>query len=114
MTIYVNGDTVDSVTFAKAIADETRQKIMQILCCRWLCVGDVVEQLGGISQPTVSHHLAILRDTGLVHTQRDGRQIYYSLNQDAIAVCCGTLMQVFAPDKVEDGAVVRLTDITVN
>jgi hypothetical protein len=55
-----------------------------------------------------------LRDAGLVQTQRDGRQIYYSLNQDAIAVCCGTLMQVFAPDRVENGVNVRLTDITVN
>ena len=91
---------MNSVTFAKAIADETRQKIMQLLCCQWLCVNDVVEKLGDVTQPTVSHHLSILRQAGLVHTRREGKQIFYSLNQDAIASCCGVLMQVFAPEKV--------------
>ena len=89
---------VGSVTFGKAIADETRQKIMSQLCCRWLCVSDVVALLGQVSQPTVSHHLSILREAGLVHTRREGKQIFYTLNQDAVAFCCGTLMQKFAPE----------------
>jgi ArsR family transcriptional regulator len=97
---------MDSITFAKAMADETRQEIMRLLCCQWLCVGDVVEKLGAgssarhVSQPTVSHHLAVLREAGLVYTRREGKQIFYSLNQDAVALCCGTLMQTFAPEKV--------------
>ena len=90
---------VDPITFGKAIADETRQKIMNHLCCRWLCVSDVVTLLDQVSQPTVSHHLSILREAGLVHTRREGKQIFYSLNQDAVAFCCGTLMQKFAPEK---------------
>lgn len=93
---------MNSVTFGKAIADATRQNIMRLLCCQWLCVNDVVAQLGNVSQPTVSHHLSILRDAELVHTRREGKQIYYSLNQDAVAVCCGTIMQIFAPQKVDD------------
>ena len=92
---------MDSVTFAKAMADETRQKIMQHLCCEWLCVNDVVAKLGGVTQPTVSHHLSILRDAQLVYTRREGKQVFYSLNQDAVAICCGRLMQNFAPQKVE-------------
>jgi ArsR family transcriptional regulator len=91
---------MDPVLFAKAIADDTRQKIMSHLCCNWLCVSDVVDRLGGVTQPTVSHHLSILRDANLVHTRREGKQIFYSLNQDAVAVCCGTLMQSFAPEKI--------------
>ncbi|NCF65741.1 MAG: metalloregulator ArsR/SmtB family transcription factor [Chloroflexi bacterium] len=90
---------MDSLTFAKAVADETRQQIMSLLCCQWLCVSDVVEKLGNVSQPTVSHHLAVLRDAELVRTRRQGKQIFYSLNQDAIAECCGVLMQNFAPEK---------------
>jgi len=93
---------MNSVTFGKAIADGTRQNIMKLLCCQWLCVNDVVAQLGNVSQPTVSHHLSILRDADLVHTRREGKQIYYSLNQDAVAVCCGNIMQLFAPQKVDD------------
>jgi len=49
---------VDQVTFAKALADETRQEIMKHLCCVWLSVNDVVGKLEGrVNQPTVSHHL---------------------------------------------------------
>ncbi|NCP76507.1 ArsR/SmtB family transcription factor, partial [Shewanella vesiculosa] len=49
----------DPVFFAKALADETRQKIMNLVCCGWLSVNDIVEKVN-VSQPTVSHHLAIL------------------------------------------------------
>lgn len=91
---------MNSVTFAKAMADETRQKIMHLLCCNWLCVSDVVDRLGNVSQPTVSHHLSILREAELVHTRREGKQIFYSLDQDAMVSCCGTLMQIFAPERV--------------
>jgi ArsR family transcriptional regulator len=91
---------MNSVTFAKAMADETRQQIMLLLCCNWLCVGDVVQRVGNVSQPTVSHHLSVLREAELVFTRREGKQIFYSLNQDAMATCCGTLMQTFAPEKV--------------
>jgi ArsR family transcriptional regulator, arsenate/arsenite/antimonite-responsive transcriptional repressor len=87
-----------SVDFAKAIADETRQKIMSLLCCRWMNVSEVVEALAGVTQPTVSHHLAVLRDAGLVDIRPDGKQTYYSLNQERMAVCCGRLIQVFAPE----------------
>lgn len=89
----------DPVVFAKAIADETRQQVMNLLCCEWLCVSDIVERMGGVTQPTISHHLSVLRDAGLVHVRRDGKQIFYQLNQGAVAVCCSTLMQQFAPEK---------------
>jgi ArsR family transcriptional regulator, arsenate/arsenite/antimonite-responsive transcriptional repressor len=87
----------NSVSFAKALADETRQQIMKLCCCRELSVNEIVEQTG-VSQPTVSHHLAILRDADLVSLRSAGRQTYYTLNQERIAVCCGQLLQVFAPE----------------
>lgn len=84
------------VTFAKALADETRQKIMKLCCCEWISVGAIVEQLN-VTQPTVSHHLAVLRDAGLVEIQDDGKQTFYRLNQKRISNCCGNLMINFAP-----------------
>ena len=81
------------------MADDTRQHIMRLLCCEWFCVGDVVSHIG-VSQPTVSHHLSILREADLVNVRRDGKQVFYTLNQDAVAICCGMLMQNFAPEKV--------------
>ncbi len=65
---------INTVEFAKALADETRQKIMQICCCRMLSVTDIVAELD-VAQPTVSHHLSILRRAGLVRTERHGKQI---------------------------------------
>jgi len=88
---------LDPVLFAKAIADETRQKIMNLVCCTSLSVSEIVEKLD-VSQPTVSHHLSILREAGLVSVREDGKQTFYSLNQDRMAVCCGQLMIKFAPE----------------
>ena len=88
---------VDPVLFAKAIADETRQKIMSECCCCWLSVNEIVEKVG-FSQPTISHHLAILRDAGLVNMREEGKQTFYSLNQEKIVACCGQLMIKFAPE----------------
>ena len=87
----------DPVIFAKAIADDTRQKIMNECCCCWLSVNEIVEKVG-FTQPTISHHLAILRDAGLVEIREEGKQTFYTLNQERIAVCCGQIMLKFAPE----------------
>ena len=75
----------DPVLFAKALADETRQKIMKICCCRWLSVNEIVEH-PNVTQPTVSHHLAILREAGLVNVREEGKQTFYQLNQKRITI----------------------------
>jgi len=46
-------------------------------------VGDIVADLG-LEQPSVSKHLGVLRDVGLVHVRRDGRHMLYRTNADAI------------------------------
>jgi ArsR family transcriptional regulator len=97
------------VLFAKALADETRQKIMNLVCCRWLSVNEIVEKLD-VSQPTVSHHLAILREAGLVNVREEGKQTYYSLNQNRVASCCGQLMIKFAPETETTEAVKKTVE----
>jgi DNA-binding transcriptional ArsR family regulator len=95
----------DPVTFAKALADETRQEIMMHLCCVWLSVNELVEQLGGrVNQPTVSHHLKKLEEANLVLVRQAGRQRFYTLDQKQIVVCCGQLEWAFAPNKVSFGS----------
>ena len=89
--------STNPVTFAKALADPTRQKIMGLVCCQWLNVGDIVD-LVGVRQPTVSHHLAVLREAGLVRTRTEGKHTFYSLNQVRVAMCCGSLIDLFAPE----------------
>jgi ArsR family transcriptional regulator len=89
----------DPVLFAKALADETRQKIMKICCCNWLSVTEIVERLN-VTQPTVSHHLSILREAGLVEVREEGKQTFYKLNQRRITVCCGQLSANFVSSDV--------------
>ena len=85
------------VLFANAISDDTRQKLMIICCCTSLSVNQIVEKLD-VSQPTVSHHLAILREADLVIVREEGKHTFYSLNQERVAYCCGQLMIKFAPE----------------
>ncbi len=89
--------TKNTVNFAKALADETRQKIMSLCCCKWLSVGEIVSALN-VSQPTVSHHLGILKEAGLVDSHREGKQVFYSLNQKKIANACCQVAGDFAPE----------------
>ncbi len=97
------------VDFAKAIADETRQKIMRLCCCEWMSVNDIVAKLD-VSQPTVSHHLAILRDAGLVSVREEGRQTFYTLNQEKVVDCCGVPMAAFAPGQKATQQLIKMSD----
>jgi len=65
--------------FYKALGDEVRLKILQMLSGQEMCVCEIIDRLD-MSQPAVSHHLKILRQAGLVKDSRDGKWIYYSLN----------------------------------
>jgi ArsR family transcriptional regulator len=89
--------SLDPITFARAVADGTRAKIMQLCCCEWRSVGELAQELG-VTQPTVSHHLAFLRDARLVSARPEGRHTFYMLNQNEVAMCCGRLMLNYAPD----------------
>jgi ArsR family transcriptional regulator len=84
----------ESVAFAKAIADSTRQKIMRYCCCEWRSVGEVADHMS-VTQPTVSHHLAVLREAGLVEIRSEGKQTFYRLNRERMSDCCGELSRNF-------------------
>ncbi|MDX1438052.1 MAG: metalloregulator ArsR/SmtB family transcription factor [Anaerolineales bacterium] len=88
---------MNNVIFSKALADQTRQKIMDLTCCRWLNVSQIVEALD-VSQPTVSHHLAILKEADLVVVRKAGKETFYTLNQERLASGCCSLAEQFAPD----------------
>lgn len=73
---------------------------MKLTCCKWLNVSEIVEAVG-VSQPTVSHHLAVLKNAHLVNSRVDGKNTYYTLNQEKIAFCCGELIEAFAPETID-------------
>ena len=88
---------INTVEFGKALADETRQKIMALCCCQQLSVGVIAAKLE-VSQPTISHHLKILKNAGLVLAERDGKEVLYTLNQERLAQACCRVVESFAPD----------------
>lgn len=63
----------------KAVSDENRIRILEVLCRGEHCVSDLVTALA-VDQPKVSHHLAILRSAGVIKSRRDGRHINYSVH----------------------------------
>lgn len=89
---------MDTVVFAKALADETRQKIMALCCCRFISVSEIADNIS-VSQPTASHHLRILKEAGLVQTKRQGKQMLYTLRQDRLVQGCCQVAEDFAPDQ---------------
>jgi DNA-binding transcriptional ArsR family regulator len=66
-----------------AVAEPRRREILSYLALRDRPVGDIVAALG-MEQPSVSKHLRVLRDVGLVRVRRDGRQKLYRTNAEAI------------------------------
>lgn len=73
--------------FFKAISDETRQKIFELIGERELSVGEIAKKLK-LTQPNVSHHLGILKQCGCVTAKRAGKNIYYSVNKSGMLGCC--------------------------
>ena len=88
---------IDCVAFCKALADETRQAILQILLEGEQCVSDLTESFS-MSQPTISHHLSILKGIGLVNSRKEGKHVYYDINRDNVIECCGMLIAKFGCD----------------
>ncbi len=74
---------IDLADMFKIFADSTRLKIICAIMKEELCVCDLCELLN-LNQTTVSHQLKTLRDSKLVKYRRDGKQIFYSLEDDHV------------------------------
>lgn len=92
----VRADFETPASLLKAIADPHRLRMLATLAANdnEVCVCDFTEALP-LNQPTVSHHLRILRETGLVSCERRGTWVYYRLAEDAFERLSATLALVF-------------------
>lgn len=61
------------------LCDSTRLRILWLICHNEICVNDIAAGVS-MSAPAVSHHLRILRQTGLIVGRREGKEVLYSLN----------------------------------
>jgi ArsR family transcriptional regulator len=85
---------IDCVDFCKALADDTRQQILEILLGGEMPVSDIVDTFT-MSQPAISHHLGILKQFGLVTSRKEGKQVFYTISHDNVIECCGQLIAKF-------------------
>ena len=63
----------------RALADPTRRRILDLLKKRSMAAGEIAEQFD-MTGATISHHLSVLKNAGLVSDRHEGRYIYYDLN----------------------------------
>ena len=70
-------DRASALTLCRALADPTRLELMASIWSGERCVCDLQESVGGKPQNVVSHHLAQLRQAGVVQARRKGRWVYY-------------------------------------
>jgi ArsR family transcriptional regulator len=87
----------DCVQLFRALGDETRVQIVRLLAQQTepMCVC-YVEAAFALSQPTISHHLKVLREAGLVTTERQGVWIYYRLNRERFQALADFIQPILA------------------
>ena len=74
-------DIEDAAQLFKALGDENRLRIVKHIALQGeVCACKLLDELS-ISQPTLSHHMKLLRDSGLVTARKEGRWMHYSLNK---------------------------------
>lgn len=93
----------DLILFSKALADPTRVRILGLLRETESCVCELCDALE-VSQSTLSTHLQVIRQAGIVDTRKEGTWIYYRVKEDARQI----LGQLFAYDQDAIGADKRM------
>src|ERR687884_365303 len=84
MATRIRSNAPQTARLFHALSDETRLSILQRLRLGERCVCDLTDALDA-AQSRLSFHLKVLKDAGLVSDRREGRWMYYTLNQDALA-----------------------------
>jgi len=90
---------MELTNFFKALSDPTRRKVLQLLREKDLTPSEILEKLAGVTQPTLSHHLDILKRADLVTSEREGQFIRYSLNMSVVDMTLDYIMQFRRSDK---------------
>ena len=65
----------------KALADESRVEILNLLRKAEMNVNDIADK-SSVSRPTISHHLQIMKKAGILNATKDGKETYYSINKN--------------------------------
>ncbi|MDI3280387.1 MAG: autorepressor SdpR family transcription factor [Bacillota bacterium] len=86
----------------KALADPTRRRILQLLREGDLTAGEIAEHFA-ITKPSISHHLSLLKQAGLVSAERRGQNLYYALETTVFQEAMAWLLDCAGGGKDEGG-----------
>ncbi len=81
-------------TIFQALGDKTRLKILELLKNKECCVSDISKNFK-MTQPSISHHLDILKRAKLVESEKKGREVFYRFNKKTLIECCGQQFSAF-------------------
>ena len=84
-------------TLFKALNDPTRRAILELLRVKEMAAGDIADRFA-VSKPTISHHLDILKQAGLILAEKQGQFIIYSLNTSVLEECFAWLLKMTKKD----------------
>ncbi|MBP2027725.1 ArsR family transcriptional regulator [Acetoanaerobium pronyense] len=73
----------DKIEIFKALSDKNRLLILDMLSCGELCACDIMDGLS-LTQPTISHHMKMLLKSDLVRSRKEGKWVFYSINQEKV------------------------------
>ena len=89
----MNKDYKECALFMKALADETRMKIFDMLSEGELCACKILEEFN-ITQPTLSYHMKIMTESGLVKGRREGIWMKYSIDSEKLQALIGVFNDI--------------------
>lgn len=78
----------------KALSDETRREILKLLNKKDMNAGEISDHFN-MSKPSISKHLDILRETGLISSEKKGQYVIYSVNTSVIQEVLGNFIEIF-------------------
>jgi len=71
------------INIFKALGDSHRLNILKLLTCREMGACEIIAAIG-LSQPAIAHHLKVLKQAGLINSEKEGKIVFYALNKDGL------------------------------
>lgn len=80
----MNDKYIENSAIFKILSDANRLRILDMLSNGELCACNILDELN-VTQPTLSHHMKVLCDVGLVNVRKDSKWMYYTLNREKLS-----------------------------
>ncbi|WP_293180637.1 metalloregulator ArsR/SmtB family transcription factor [Oceanithermus sp.] len=95
VSINIDSTNLDETARAfKALADPTRLRVLEVLSRGEHCVCEIQRHFEALPQNLLSHHLRVLKDAGLVRSEKRGRWVHYRLDEDQLAALRAAVPQL--------------------